>query len=215
MAEPDYRYTKVMAEILRIQRWAGGETPDAARIFGLLHGFESVCRQENESFGISEADQDKVEDMLEEVEAKTQSTDGMSIKDRLRDDGIDESVASCVMELCLLESRFTDGVNAVINGRGSVFSHLGARRSPEHDWRGALHYMELVDCTEGAGKPLHAVYAPAVPRVGEIVTPEKGSRMVVVAVEHVAATIGSREGRPQACLVPYIMLKVHDPADDE
>ena len=72
-----------------------------------MHGIESVIRQENESFGISEEKTYcKVEDLLENVDNDKQSTDGMAIKDRLRRDGVDETDAATIMELCRLESRF-------------------------------------------------------------------------------------------------------------
>ena len=90
MHNQNFHFVRLLAEVLRIQKWAAGEAISASRIFGLMHGIESVCRQESESFGISEAVQDKVEDILEEIETGTQKTDGMSIKDRLRADGIDE-----------------------------------------------------------------------------------------------------------------------------
>ena len=207
----DFRFAKLLAEVVRLQRWAGGDSIAADRIFGLLHGFESVYRQETEGFGISEEIQDKVEDILEEVEAGTQATDGMSIKGRLYEDGIDETVASNVMELCRLQSRFFDGVEAIINGEGSEFSYLAERRNPEQNWFGALHYMELYDCTEGERTKMHAVFAPAIPRVGEIVSPQRGSQMVVVGVEHVVMQIGQSEGISQPILVPYILLEIHEP----
>ena len=148
---------QILAEILRLQRWAGGESVSVDRIFGLMHGFESVIRQESESFGISEETQEKVEDLLEDVEAGKQSVDGMSIKDRLRRENIDDMDAKCVMLLCRLQSRFTEGIEKI--AQGHVFSGLQKPRSPEQDWFGALHYMELVDCTEGVHKKMHAVFA--------------------------------------------------------
>ena len=213
MAGTDYRFTRLLAELLRIQRWAGGDTVPAARIFGLLHGFESFCRQESETFGVSEEIQDKVEDILEDVEAGTQDTDGLAIKDRLQKDGIDETVAGQVMQLCRLQSRFTDAVASIVNGPGSVFTHLTERRNPEQSWLGALHYMELVDCSEEARKKMHAVFAPAIPRVGELVTPENGSQMVVVGVEHLIIQFGAREGLSQPCLVPHILLDIYESDD--
>jgi hypothetical protein len=98
-----------------------------------------------ECFGISGEIQEKVEDMLEDVEAGKQSTDGPSIKDRLRRENIDESDAQCVMILCQLQSRWLEGIEQVANGKGCVFHSLNRLRLPEQDWFGALHYMELVD----------------------------------------------------------------------
>ncbi len=210
MPEVDFNYARMLAEILRIQRWAGGDSVPADRIFGLMHGFESVFREETESFGISEATQEKVEDLPEEVEAGTQSSSGTSIKERLRRDGIKESDAKRVMELCLLQSRFNEGIKKIAKGKGSIFRSLNQPRLPEQDWFGALHYMELIDCSEGVHKKMHGVFAPAVPRVGELVTPQQGSTMEVVGVEHVAIAQGDQEGIMQHCLIPHILLEAVD-----
>jgi len=201
---------RILAETLRLQRWAGGESVSADRIFGLMHGFESVIRQEAEGFGISEDTQEKVEDLLEDVEAGRQSTDGRSIKDRLHREKIDEIDAEKVMLLCRLQSRFTESIEKIAEGKGCVFPRLRRPRHPEQDWFGAIHYMELVDCSEGVRKKMHAVFAPVVPRVGEFVTPQSGSQMRVVAVEHVAITQGDSEGVSQPCLVPHVMLEPVD-----
>ena len=138
----------ILAELLRLQRWAGGESVSAARIFGLMHGVESVVKSENASFGISEETQRKVEDVLDDVDRGKQSADGMSIKDRLRNEGVEETDAAKIMELCRLQSRFGPAIKKIVNGKGSVFSHLDNKRAPEQDWFGALHYMELVECLE-------------------------------------------------------------------
>lgn len=198
---------RLLAEILRLQRWAGGEAVSSARIFGLMHGFETVIRQECECFGISKDTQRKVEDILEDVEHGRQSTDGPRIKDRLYRDGVDETDAGLVIQLCRLQSRFPDGIEQLINGRGSIFSYLSKDRLPEQDWSGALHYMELVDCTEGARNKMYAVFAPTVPRVGEIVSPQKGSTMKVVDIDHVVISQGSHEGISQHFLVPHVLLE--------
>ncbi|MBN2293316.1 MAG: hypothetical protein JXM70_12875 [Pirellulales bacterium] len=203
----------ILAELLRIQRWAGGDSVSAGRIFGLMHGIESVMRQENESFGISEETQRKIEDLLEDVDNDKQSTDGMAIKDRLRRDGVDETDAATIMELCRLQSRFGPAIDKVVNGKGSTFSHLDRSRSPEQDWFGSLHYMELIDCTEGARHKMYAVFAPTVPRVGEIVSPQKGSTMQVVGVDHVVIDQGRQQGLSQHYLVPHVLLEAID--DDE
>ncbi len=68
-------------------------------------------------------------------------------------------------------------------------------------------FQKVQDCTEGVQKKLHAVFAPTVPRVGELVTPQNGSQMRVAAVEHVAITQGRSEGVSQPYLVPYILLE--------
>lgn len=214
MNTADLYHTRILAEILRLQRWAGGESVSADRIFGLMHGFESIIREESEGFGITQETQEKVEDLLEDVEADKQSTDGSAIKDRLHRNDIDEIDAENVMLLCRLQSRFIEGIEKISQGRGCVFPRLYGPRLPEQDWFGALHYMELVDCTEGVHKKMHAVFAPAVPRVGEFVTPENGSQMRVVAIDHVVITQGESEGMSQPTLVPHILLETIDDDGD-
>ena len=206
---------RVLAELLRLQRWAGGDPVPADRIFGLLHGFETVIRQESKSFGISEKTQRKVEDMLQDVDSGAQATDGMALKHRMYDDGVDETDAADVLELCRLQGRWTDAIDAVVNGQGSTFSGLSVRRQPEQDWFGSLHYIELVDCTDGVRNPMHAVFAPAIPRVGEIITPQRGSTMEVVGVEHLVADQGKDEGIRQHILIPHVLLQMLDDPDGE
>ena len=116
------------------------------------------------------------------------------------------------MLLCRLESRFLDGIEKIAQGR--IFPRLLKPRQPEQDWFGALHYMELFDSTEGVHKPLHSVFAAAIPRVGEFVTPQHGSQMRVVAVEHAAIALGESEGVSQPCLVPHVILEAIDEDGD-
>ncbi|QDT07465.1 hypothetical protein K227x_58920 [Rubripirellula lacrimiformis] len=85
--------SRSMAEILRLQRWAGGDSVPADRIFGLYHGFESTLAQEAEAFGISRDLQDKVEEIFDDVERCKQSAKGMAIKQRLIRDKVDETVS--------------------------------------------------------------------------------------------------------------------------
>ncbi len=200
----------ILAELLRIQRWAGGEGVSAGRIFGLMHGIESVIRQENESFGIAEETQRKVENLLEDVDRDKQSSDGTAIKDRLQRDGVDEADAATIMELCRLQGRFGPAIDKIVKGKGSTFSRLRQLRSPEQDWFGSLHYMELIDYTKDVRKKMHAVYAPAVPRVGEIVVPPGGSPMRVIRVDHVMNDQGRQQGLLQYILVPHVLLKATD-----
>ena len=200
----------ILAELLRIQRWAGGDGVSAGRILGLMHGFESVIRQENKSFGIAEETQRKVEDLLEDVDHDKQSSDGTAIKDRLQRDGVDESDAATIVELCRLQGRFGPAIHKIARGKGTPFNRLDQLRSPEQDWFGSLHYMELIDCTEGVHKEMHAVYAPSVPRVGEIVTPQKGSPMRVIGVDHVMNDQGREQGLLQYFLVPHVLLVQND-----
>jgi hypothetical protein len=206
---------QILAEVLRLQRWAGGEHVSADRVFGLMHGFETVIRQEAESYGISEETQDKVEDLLEDVENGKQSPDGPSIKDRLWREKIDETDALRVMELCRLQSRFTEGIELIAKAPGCIFAGLNKPRLPEQDWFGALHYMELVDCSAGERAKMHSVFAPSVPRVGEMVTPQRGTVMEVVDVEHVIISQGDDEGIKQHYLVPHVILKSIEEEDGE
>ena len=73
----------ILGELLRLQRWAGGEHVSADRLYGLANGIESVMREEAERETITEREQTLVEDMLDDVDKGKQSTDAKSIKDRL------------------------------------------------------------------------------------------------------------------------------------
>ena len=197
---------QLLAEILRLQRWAGGDAVAADRVFGLMHGFESVL-EENRTAGISKATQDKVEDLLAEVDGGTQAVDGIAIKDWLRRAGVGESDAELVMQLCRLQGRFTDAIERITAAPDSTFGTLANWRSNESGWRGALHYVELIDSTDGARRKLHAAFSPCIPRVGDIVEPERGSRMEVVAVEHVAASEPHSHGGSGVFLTPCVLLR--------
>jgi hypothetical protein len=206
---------KLLAEVLRVQRWAGGDSVSAARIHGLMHGFESVLKQELESFGVSEDVQEKVEQILVDIESGQQATDGLAIKDRLRRDHINETDAIRVLELCRLQEHFPEEIDVLTKELGSAFPHIDRMRQPEQNWFGALHYMELVDCTEDVHKKLHAVFAASVPRIGETVTPENGTAMEVVGVEYMIISQGEREGVLQPILVPYVYLEAIDDENGE
>lgn len=207
---------RVLAELLRLHRWAGGETVSAARVFGLMHGFETVIRKEYESFGISEKMQRLVEDMLEDVDHGRQAVDGLAIKNRLQTDGVDEVVAEAVLKLCRLQGRFGDVIDQLVEAPGSVFSSMQNDREPEQNWAGALHYMELVDCTGEGNKKLHGVFAPVVPRIGEMVTPQGGSAMRVVDVEHMVVNQGDRQGiRGHFQMIPFVYLEEATEDDDD
>lgn len=114
------------------------------RLYGLANGVESVLKEERTST-ISEEIQDKVEDILEEVERDELSPDGMTIKDRLRQDEIDELDAQIIMRLCVLQSRFGEGVEKIANCPGSAFPNVLNARSKTVDWSGALYPIELFD----------------------------------------------------------------------
>src|SRR4030095_8211925 len=101
-----------------LQRWAGGDTVPAARIFGLMHGFESVLLEEKGNAGISQETQDKVEDLLADVYAGRQPVSSHAIKDRLRKTGVRESDARLVMHLCRLYNRFEEVVRQSVTAPG-------------------------------------------------------------------------------------------------
>lgn len=206
--------SRLLAEILRIQRWIGGESVSAERVFGLLHGFECTLRQEEESFGISDELCSKVEDVLEDVESGEQATDGPSIKHRLHTNGIDELDAFCVMRFCWLGGRFTDGIKQIANGQGSVFSTASQPNLPETDWIGTPQYMELIDCTEGQRNKMHAVFAASLPRVGETITPENGSAMVVIGIDHVIDSRSDVQDVRYSRLIPHVLLEPADQSEN-
>ncbi len=194
--------SRVLAETLRLQRWAGGDSVDAARVFGLTHGVESVIRQERESPGISEETQEKVEDILEDIEAGQQSVVGRELKHRLLRDKLDEPTVATVVHLCQLQSRFLDAAKRLAERGSHLFGVIGQQQLPEREWLGAQYYVELVDCSEGDETPMHAVMVPALPRVGERVVPQAGTVMEVVGVEHRAASQEHLTPR----LVPHVLL---------
>ncbi len=199
---------RLLSEVLLLQRWAGGPAVPADRIFGLMNGFESTLKEESSAVdgGISRAVQDRVEDLLEEIDSDTASTNPLSVKDWLWREGIDETVAGKVMQLCRLQSRFPDVIQRIVDEPGSPFSYLGQGDTfSNREWFGSLHYMELIDVSGETEKKMHAVFAPTVPRVGEVVTPEAGEAMQVVDVEHKVTTIADDCGS-YPILIPYVYL---------
>jgi hypothetical protein len=202
----DLQNTRLLAEVLRLQRWAGGDAVPADRVFGLMNGFESVINEENESPGVTEEQQEEVENMLEEIESGEQPADGMAIKERLHRDGIDELKAILVMKMCMLQSRFPDALKKLASS-GSGFEHVSRFRTPEANWFGALHHLELIDTTDGAYREMHAVFSPCIPRAGEIIEPERGSRMRVANVTYVIGSQGESPGITQPILIPHVHLE--------
>ena len=196
-----------MAELLRLQRWTAGDSVSAERLYGLQHGFECELQQEQESFGISDELRNKMEDVLQDVLDGKQATDGPSVKDRLHRDGIDEMKAKSIMIFCRLGSRFPDAIDQILNGQGSIFRSLKSSQFPEREWLGAPQYMELIDCTEGQRVKMHAVFAPSLPREGELVTPQNGSTMIVVGVDHVVTSQDTHEGMAYHRMIPNILLE--------
>ena len=205
----------VLAELLRLQRWAGGDLAvPASRIYGLANGFESALEDERER-GISRETERAVAAMLEEVEAEKQPADGSAIQERLRNDGVNEADAARVMTLYSLQERYTDGIARIASAAGSAFSGLTPAEPQTHGWAGALHYIELVEQKEGERDHWHAVMAPSVPQVGELVRPERGTPMEVIAVEHQITTRGAEGERSQPVLVPFVILKSLGDGEDE
>jgi hypothetical protein len=129
---------KILAEILQLHRWAGGSAVSLETIYGLANGVESIIAEIRPKT-ISTKTQEAVEDVLQDVESGKQSSDGMAIKDRLQSDQINEHDASVIMRLCILQSRFGDGVEKIAKGQGSPFPSLLRSPSPVTDWAGALH----------------------------------------------------------------------------
>lgn len=209
MTKTERILAQILAEVVRLQRWAGGDAVSAARLFGLLHGFESVLDEERES-AIGRATQDKVERMLEDVEMGKQSPDNLAIKGRLHQTKVSESDAGRIMQLCLLQSRLIEGIRKIAEAPGSRFTSLLRYFSEECEWRGALHYVELYDTTDGARRKLHGAFTAAIPREGEIVTPERGSPMRVVAVEYVVGKLDEKGESPYLLLMPHVILEAID-----
>lgn len=201
--------TQMLAEIIRLQRWAGGDAVAADRIIGLLYGFESVL-DDDDTFGISRETEERVEKVLEDVEAGEQSAESLEIKNQLRNVNVSESDAYRVMQFCLLQSRFIDGIRKIARARGSRFASLMRFESEEHHWRGAIHHVELFDTTMGARKKLHGAFTAAIPRVGEIIVPENGSTMRVVAVEYVVTKSDEYDAAPYLLLMPHVILEAVD-----
>ncbi|WP_397568985.1 hypothetical protein [Schlesneria sp. T3-172] len=200
----------ILAELLRLERWEGGDSIEATRIFGLLHGFESIVNAEIDSYGISEETQAKVEAFLQEIENEEATSDTNNVMRRLRSDNVDQSDAGKIIELCRMQGRFPAAIEKLIEEPDSLFHHLKRSSPPERNWHGATHFMELVDCTAGARNRLHGVFAPAVPRVGEIVVPEGGSKMIVIGVEHHMTPQGIEAGITTHRLIPHVLLKAED-----
>ncbi|MCA9050049.1 MAG: hypothetical protein KDA89_15035, partial [Planctomycetaceae bacterium] len=130
-----------------------------------------------------------------------------SIKDRLLSDDVTETDAATIMELCRLENRFGPAIDKLSIDAASVFPGLSRPRLPEQDWYGAIHFIELVDCTEDARKQLHGVFAPTVPRLGEIVKPQNGSPMRVVGVEYEICPQDKDKGLSHNYLIPTVLLQ--------
>jgi hypothetical protein len=202
---------RILAEVLQLQRWAGGPEVPRDRIHGLLEGLQSTLEQEVESFGITRDEQDAVEDVLDDIERGKQNPSGLAIKHRMIADDIDEMDFHTVVEQCILESRFTEGISK-LDGYSNQKRPIVESR--EREWIGALHYMEICDCTEGVETKLHSVFAAEVPRIDEIISPEGGSDMRVIDVVHRMVRMGD-EGETRLVLIPHVLVEPLDSDDDE
>lgn len=202
MADHRIPSAMLLAEVLRIHHWAGGDQESLARAYGLANGFESVINEELESFGISEETQSKVEDILEEIDEDEGLAGGMSLKSRLREADVEEPDAGIVMRLCYLQGRHVDAIDKIATSPDSIFPRVNQPELPELSWSGATVYMELIDCSGGAKNKMNAIFAPCVPRIGEAVTLEDGRTLRVVDVRYAMApreTLGHS-------LTPHVFL---------
>lgn len=207
---------RVLAEVLRLQRWAGAwDEASPARLFGLMHGFESALRKEFADegeeilgIGISEETENVVEEILQQIDQAIESErplDGQWLKGQLWEKSVSETDAIQIMRFLKLQNHLVEAIDAV-----APWIHAPLARPEAADetrWFGGLQYMELYDTTEGARKKLHSAFAASVPRVGEIVEPENGSAMAVVKVSHVARTERDSNGFKRLILVPHVDLE--------
>lgn len=199
---------KLLAEVMLLQRWAGGDPVSLAQMFGLANSVESVLEEAKPNV-ISRETQDKVEDILDDVRNGRQDPDGMALKERLHSDGISETDAQTIMRLCVLENRFGDAVKTIAEAPGSTFSTVLDSPSSNHQWYGALHYLELFD--ESQHTPMLSVFSPCVPRIGETIETLKGSPMRVVDVRYSAQPVPDPlGGHQQRVLVPTVHLEPID-----
>ncbi|AMV33759.1 hypothetical protein VN12_16640 [Pirellula sp. SH-Sr6A] len=201
----------LLAEILRLRRWASGNPQLLARAFALESGFESAFSSEEYEFSVSIDQQEAVEDFLDAIDKDPNEPNSMYVKDELRRLGLDESVAWAVLELCLLEGRFVTAIRKLTEP-GMPFHGLKGGIENGSDWLGALHYLELFDGTPETHKKLHACFSPAVPRVGERIVPRNGSAMRVVDVEYQVVKEGSGNIKGMTILMPCVYL---EPESDE
>jgi len=208
------RYAKTLSDILHLHQWMGGDQVDSATIFGLANGVETIV-EESIPRGISRETQEKIEDVLQDIDKGSQSPESMAMKSRFHSDHISESDAITIMRLCVLQGRFTDEIKKVAESRGSAFKTIFGRRTQTADWDGAKIYVELV-VDLGKQKPeMIATFAPCIPRVGETIDlsdlfdKKAGSMwMKVVGIEYSAHRMEDPlDKRPMSKLIPYIILE--------
>ena len=211
------RYAKTLSDILHLHRWMGDDQVDLATIYGLANGVESVVKESIPQC-ISRKTQDKIEDILQEVDEEKQSPEYLELKTRFHSDRISEDDARTIMRLCILQGRFTNVIKNIAESRGSLFRTVLGERTKTSDWDGAKIYMELV-VDLGKQKPeMIATFAPCIPRIGETIDlcdifeedkKEAGSMwMEVVGIEYGAHRLEDPlDNHPMAKLIPYIILK--------
>lgn len=182
MKPSDLKSAALLAEVLRIHRWAGSNEATAAKVFGLLHGIETVINPDDaEPMGISRETQDKFDDILDEIESTSQPANGMSLKARLRSDGIDEVDAKTLLDYYRLSGKFAEAIDMIAQADGSIYTSRTVN-SDERNWRGGLNYFEICyDLPDGTHKTI-GVFSPTVPRIGETVNLRDQQAMRVVDV---------------------------------
>lgn len=104
---------KLLAEVYRLQKAAGLDAPDAARIFALRNGFESAIQDELAHIGfISTVQLQHAISVLEPYwkdPAKLASLKGFyDIEQALADGGVDRDHAKQIFQYLQANSQFTD-----------------------------------------------------------------------------------------------------------
>ena len=216
ISKEELRYARTLADILHLHRWAGGDQVDLATIFGLAKGIESVIRETlPEEDGISSETQRKIEDILDDVDRGKQSTDSISLKNRLHREGISDTDAITIMRLCILQRRFTSAIKKISEGPGGTFESIFMEKTETSNWDGAKIYMELVLETDEGRLETIPTFAPCLPRVGETIDlsylfdKKAGEmRMEVVGIGYDAHRMKDPlDQHPMAQLVPYVILE--------
>ncbi|MCL2622384.1 MAG: hypothetical protein FWD31_01855, partial [Planctomycetaceae bacterium] len=167
IGKDELRYARTLSDILHLHRWAGGDQVDLAMIFGLAKGIESVIRKTlPEEDGISSETQRKIEDVLDDVDRGNQPTDSISLKNRLHREGISDTDAITIMQLCILQSRFTDAIKKISEGPGGTFSTIFSEKTETSNWDGAKIYVELILENDDGRLETIPTFTPCLPRVG-------------------------------------------------
>ena len=223
ISKEELRYARTLSDILHLHRWAGGDQVDLATIFGLANGIESVIRETlPEENGISSETQDKIEDILVDVDKGKESTDSLFLKQRFHREGISDTDAITIMQLCILQGRFT-GVIKKISEAGGAYSTVFMGKTKSSEWDGAKIYMELVLETGKDRLEIISTFAPCLPRVGETIDlsylfdKKAGEmRMEVVGIGYDAHRMKDPlDKHPMAQLIPHVFLVPCESEDDQ